>query len=279
MSAILVRVKVDATERDNDDVSLSAGLSRSHSVIPTKRKPKASQNGLRKSRREQESTFPAISKMTPQRSSLFAGLAFAALLVSFASGFQVSSPWHTSCRTHHCVLSAKRGRGSFQKESDKAGFSSQPSNSGGVRRDINWCPVPSGQKLPTETNKVGLLDTNLPTMKNAQTNPTGAVAVIKADNDQTYCFSSSCPSCKIPLLKATLAEPTDSTEPHPRLVCDFCKATYSLKDGERLTGDEAAQNGGLFSGIVKSIFSAKESGPLKLYKLGQKGKDLVIAVD
>lgn len=117
-------------------------------------------------------------------------------------------------------------------------------------------------------------------MKNSATNPTGAVSVVKSDNDQTYCFSSSCPSCQIPLTKAEIAEPTEATAPHPRLVCGFCKATYSLKDGARLEGEDAVkEGGGVFGGIVKSVFSAKESGPLKMYKLGQKGKDLVIAVD
>ena len=175
----------------------------------------------------------------------------------------------------------KRGRGSFQKEAGASGFSGKKKSgsSAGVRRDINWCPMPAGQTVPTQVNKVGLLDTNLPTLKNSATNPTGAVSVVKADNDQIYCFSSSCPSCQIPLTKAKVMEPTASTEPHPRLVCDFCKATYSLKDGQRLEGEEAAPSGGIFGGLVKNVFSAKESGPLKIYKLGQKGKDLVIAVD
>lgn len=140
--------------------------------------------------------------------------------------------------------------------------------------------MPKGQELPSQVNKVGLLDTDLPTLKNSATNPTGAVAVVKADNDQTYCFSSSCPSCQIPLTKAKVVESTKATAPHPRLVCDFCKATYSLKDGAHLEGDDAVkQGGGLFGGLVKNVFAAKESGPLKMYKLGQKGKDLVIAVD
>lgn len=177
----------------------------------------------------------------------------------------------------------KRGRGSFKQEAGAEGFSGKKSSSttsSGVRRDINWCPMPLGQTVPSQVNQVGLLDTNLPTMKNAATNPTGAVAVVKADNDQIYCFSSSCPSCQIPLTKAKVMEGTAATEPHPRLVCDFCKATYSLKDGARLQGEDAVnEGGGLFGGLVKNVLASKESGPLKLFKLGQKGKDLVIAVD
>ena len=205
------------------------------------------------------------------------------LLVS-VSAFTVTQ-LQTSCQTQRCNLYMKRGRGSFKQEmganngSKKSSFSGKKTSSAGVRRDINWCPMPSGQQLPNEINQVGLLDTQLPTLKNSATNPTGAVAVIKADNEQIYCFSSSCPSCQIPLTKAKVATPTATTEPHPRLVCDFCKATYSLKDGARLQGEDAVKEGGLLGGIVKNVFSAKETGPLKMYKLGQKGKDLVIAVD
>ena len=213
--------------------------------------------------------------MAPQRSHLTA-LVVSALLWS-ASTFTLQT---SSSRTRSSALDmAKRGRGSFQDESGTSGFSGKKTS--GVRNDINWCPVnPPGQKLPAEVNQIGLLDTNLPTMKKTATNPTGAVAVVKSDNDQTYCFASSCPSCQIPLTKAKVIEATEMTAPHPRLVCDFCKATYSLKDGERLSGEDAAkEGGGVFGGLVKSVFSAKGSDPLKMYKLGQKGKDLVIAVD
>jgi nitrite reductase/ring-hydroxylating ferredoxin subunit len=211
-----------------------------------------------------------------------------ALLMAFSSAFY--SPVPATCRTQRCVLTMKRGRGSLQKEGFGGSSGDKPNKAGGgassstpgVRRDINWCPMPAGQSLPTENDQVTLLDTNLPTMKNTATNPTGAVAVVKASvaDGQAYCFGSACPSCKIPLTKATLLEGTASTAPHPRLVCDFCKATYSLKNGARLSGDEAQkQGGGIFGGIVKNVFASQESGPLPIYKLGQKGKNLVIAVD
>ena len=218
--------------------------------------------------------------MSVQRSKIAAVLV-SVLLWAFATAYHVT-PLQTSCRTQRCTLYMKRGRGSFKQEAGTGGLSGKKSSgtSSGVRRDINWCPMPSGQKVPTQVNKVGLLDTNLPTLKNSATNPTGAVSVVKADNDQIYCFSSSCPSCQIPLTKAKIVEGTATTEPHPRLVCDFCKATYSLKDGAKLEGEDAVkEGGGLFGGLVKNVFSAKDSGPLKMYKLGQKGKDLVISVD
>ena len=217
--------------------------------------------------------------MNLQRSTLGAVLAALMCAVS-TTAFHVTH-LQTSCQTQRTMLYMKRGRGSFQTETGD-GFSSgkKKKSSAGVRRDINWCPMPAGQTLPTQVNKVGLLDTDLPTLKNTATNPTGAVAVVKADNGQTYCFSSSCPSCQIPLTKAKIVEGTATTEPHPRLVCDFCKATYSLKNGAKLEGEDAVkEGGGLFGGLVKNVLSAKESGPLNMYKLGQKGKDLVIAVD
>ena len=176
-------------------------------------------------------------------------------------------------------LSAKqRGRGKLKRSRvEKSG------DEVSLRTDINWCPMPPNQKLPSETGRVGLLDTELPTMKDSATNPTGAVAVVKAYNGQTYCFGSSCPSCKIPLTKAKVVEPpapsdenADEDTSSPRIVCDFCKATYTLKDGSKV---KSTESGGLFGGVVKSIFSSKDGGSLPMYKLGERNGKLVIAVD
>jgi len=177
----------------------------------------------------------------------------------------------------------KRGRGSFKKEvggSDTSGKKNK--NVGGgmgsattSTTSINWCPMPDDQKLPEQPGKVGLLDTNLPTMKSAATNPTGAVGVVTYE-EQTYCFSSSCPSCQIPLTKAKVLPASEESDGGPRLVCDFCKATYNLKDGSKLA---AAESGGLFGGVVKSVFASQTSGPLPLYKLGERNGKLVVAVD
>ena len=192
-----------------------------------------------------------------------------AMILSLTTGFQVTVSPQRRDMTTTTALDVRRGRRSLQEEvgdaSGVASDSNSKSSSGGgtkVRRDINWCPMPKGQTLPKEINKVGLLDTNLPTLKNSATNPTGAVSVLKADNSQIYCFSSACPSCQIPLTKAKVERATDTTAPHPRLVCDFCKATYSLKDGALLQGDDAVQSGGLFSGVVKNVFAAQDSGSL-----------------
>jgi len=155
--------------------------------------------------------------------------------------------------------------------------SSSMSGSAGGKTDINWIPIQvSAKSLPTTENKVELIDTNLITMKNAQTNPTGAVSVMKYGK-QTYCFSVNCPSCKIPLTKAQALEGTKESSNQPRLVCDFCKATYNLKTGEKL--ESAVPNPGILGGIAKSIFSAKDNGPLPVYQLGEKNGKLVIALE
>lgn len=184
----------------------------------------------------------------------------------------------------------RRGRGSLGKEfgggASAEGMGSNASgmsggNSGGAGNSgasgVNWIPIQvSAKSLPAEENKVGLIDTNLPTMKNGQTNPTGAVSVIKY-NEQTYCFAVNCPSCKIPLTKAQCVPGTPESSNQPRIVCDLCKATYNVKTGLKL--QSAVSNAGLVGGIAKAVFSAKESGPLPVYKLGEKGGKLLIALD
>ena len=155
---------------------------------------------------------------------------------------------------------------------------SSGSSMGGANNvGINWIPINvSAKSLPETENKVELIDTNLPTMKNAQTNPTGAVSVLKY-NKQTYCFGVNCPSCKIPLTKAKAVDGNEESSKQPRLVCDLCKATYNLKTGGKLKS--AVSNAGILGGIAKTIFSAQDSGPLPVYQLGEKNGKLVIALD
>lgn len=196
-----------------------------------------------------------------------------------------------SARTQRSILSMRRGRGSLGKEigggGGAAGMGSSSSaggmgskgaaSSSSMGSQVNWIPIQvSAKDLPSEDNKVGLIDTNLPTMKNTQTNPTGAVSVLKY-KDQTYCFGVNCPSCKIPLTKAQAVEGNDESGKQPRLVCDFCKATYNLKTGAKL--ESAVPNAGILGGIAKSIFSAQSSGPLPVYKLGEQKGKLVIGLD
>lgn len=178
--------------------------------------------------------------------------------------------------TRRSALTMKRGRGSLGRE--VGGRPSPANNSKGpsLGSSLNWCPIPAGQTLPTTEGKVGFLDTNLPTMKNGNTNPTGAVAAVRYD-DNIYCFASACPSCQVPLSKAKILPANEETKQRaPRLTCDFCKATYSLGDGSKL---QTTESGGILGGVVKSIFASQSSGPLKLYKLGEQKGKLLIVVD
>jgi nitrite reductase/ring-hydroxylating ferredoxin subunit len=219
-------------------------------------------------------------------------------MVLLLSQFDSLTAWNTnsisSVRTFQlkrCTLEMKRGRGSFGSEIEGSNGLSSSGITSNQRRGlgqqqtsgpiINWIPISvSAKQLPTEPNTVGIIDTNLPTMKVANTNPTGAVSVLKY-NDETYCFAVNCPSCQIPLTKATAIEPirndNDGTTTGPRLVCDLCKATYDLKTGTKL--QSAVANPGFFGSIVKTLFSAKDSGNLKTYKLGERNGKLLIALD
>jgi nitrite reductase/ring-hydroxylating ferredoxin subunit len=181
--------------------------------------------------------------------------------------------------TRRSALTMKRGRGSLGREvggRPSPANNSNNSNGPSLGSSLNWCPIPAGQTLPTTEGKVGFLDTNLPTMKNGNTNPTGAVAAVRYD-DNIYCFASACPSCQVPLSKAKILPANEETKQRaPRLTCDFCKATYSLGDGSKL---QTTESGGILGGVVKSIFASQSSGPLKLYKLGEQKGKLLIVVD
>ena len=181
-------------------------------------------------------------------------------------------------------MTMKRGRGSFQKEAGNGGgkqnqIQSMSANTGSAPSSNKaWIPV-SGLKstkdLPTQEGKVMLVDTMVPALMNGATNPVGAVSVVKY-GPNTYCFSSSCASCKIPLTKARVLEPNEGTNNQdPRLACDFCSATYNLRTGERVT---SVQKGGLLGGIVKGLLSAQGKETLPVYELGESKGKVVINV-
>jgi len=178
--------------------------------------------------------------------------------------------------TKRSTMTMKRGRGSFQKELGSTGNNSGPRRSSTAGSNINW--INTNQKvsvLPTEEGKVGLLDTGAFLLKDKATNPTGAVAVMKYES-QTYCFSSSCPQCKIPLTKAKAYPPNEESSSGPRISCDFCKATYSLSTGQKVTSEG---NAGFLGGIAKAVMSAQENGDLPIYKLGEKNGKVLFNMD
>lgn len=117
------------------------------------------------------------------------------------------------------------------------------------------------------------MDTGADKLTNAATNPTGAVAIVNYEG-KTYCFSSSCSSCKIPLSKAKVFPPNDETDnTTPRLSCDFCKSTYNIRTGENVA---KAEEPGLFGGVVSGLFGAQDSVPLPTYDLGEKNGQVLI---
>jgi nitrite reductase/ring-hydroxylating ferredoxin subunit len=135
----------------------------------------------------------------------------------------------------------------------------------------NWVQtsIASIKSLPSEKNVVKLVDTNVPSLINKQTNPTGAVSIVNY-NDKTYCFSSVCASCQIPLTKAKVLEPNEETNNEARLQCDFCGATYNLR-----TGSPVTKEGGKLLGF---LFSKSESKELPVYGLGEQGGKVFINV-
>lgn len=199
------------------------------------------------------------------------------LMVASATVFMASVDAYSTLpvlTTKRSSLYMRRGGGGRKRPLDRDVVGGSSKSGGG----LNWCPIPAGQSLPQQAGKVQLLDTDLPTMKNAATNPTGAVAVVqwagqsKSAAPEYYCFASRCPSCQIPLTQAKVRDGDDG----PQLSCNFCKASYDLKSGSRL---ETESGGGMFGGLVKSVFASKNTGPMPIYKLGEKNGKLMIVVD
>jgi len=156
------------------------------------------------------------------------------------------------------------------------GDDNQETQQSGTKKKTNWVPVQgitSMSDLPKEENTVKLVDTMATQLINGATNPTGAVSIINYDG-KTYCFSSSCACCQIPLSKAKVLPPNDETGgKSPRLTCDFCKATYNIRTGERVQNSESA---GLLGGVVAGLFSKKDKVPLAIYDLGEKNGQVLI---
>jgi len=227
--------------------------------------------------------------------------ALVTLMVSitlFADAYSFMSTTRTTrtaaaVTTRRSTMYMKRGRGSFKKEiggdggdstsgvgssGSSFGGSSSAATGGGAR---NWLQVPdkTTKDLPVEEGKVLLLETNAFLLKNAQTNPNGAVSVLKYEGE-TYCFDANCPNCKIPMTKAKALPPNEETEQTnnaPRVACDFCQSTYNLKSGEKL---ESQQGGGLFGGIAKAVLGAnKDAGTLQIYQLGEKNDKIMFSMD
>ena len=201
----------------------------------------------------------------------------------FVESFQPTTGRLSLVRTSPFYM-VRRGKGSIGKEVSSSseggggmGMEGELSSSSTGASTINWTPIAVSVKaLPTEENKVTLIDTNLVTMKNSQTNPTGAVSVIQYKK-QMYCFAVNCPSCQIPLLKATCVPGNEDTKQQPLLQCDLCKATYNIQTGDKISGTAVGEKPGILGGIVKSLFASKASGPLKVYKLAEKNGKLLIA--
>lgn len=163
-----------------------------------------------------------------------------------------------------------RGIKPMNKESDLSNDSTSSK-----KKNNNWVPVQglsSLADLPKEQGSVKLVDTMAEQLMNTATNPTGAVSIVNY-KDTTYCFSSSCARCQIPLSKASVLEPSAETGTDPRLSCDFCKATFNIRTGEQV---EDSSKAGLIGGIVTTLFSKTDKVLLKVYDLGEKNGSVLI---
>lgn len=203
--------------------------------------------------------------------------------ISFVQGFVIKTLPLTSLLTEREITTLmmaknrKSLRKTLQNDANSRGIKpmNKESDLSSSKKKSNWVPVQgvsSLADLPNEQGSVKLVDTMAEQLMNSATNPTGAVSIVNY-NGKTYCFSSSCARCQIPLTKASVLEPTAETGTDPRLSCDFCKATFNIRTGEMVQDSSKA---GLLGGIVTTLFSKTEKVPLKIYDLGEKNGSVLI---
>ena len=137
----------------------------------------------------------------------------------------------------------------------------------------NWIQttIPSIKSLPRERDVVRVVETGVSALIDRGTNPNGAVSIVNRGGE-TYCFSSSCASCKIPLTKARVLGPNDETGGgdggDARIQCDFCGATYNLRTGAPVREESGKVLGFLFGG--------SKGASLPVYGLGERGGKVFI---
>ena len=137
----------------------------------------------------------------------------------------------------------------------------------------NWIQttIPSIKSLPRERDVVRVVETGVSALIDRGTNPNGAVSIVNRGGE-TYCFSSSCASCKIPLTKARVLGPNDETGGgdggDARIQCDFCGATYNLRTGAPVREESGKVMGFLFGG--------SKGASLPVYGLGERGGKVFI---
>jgi nitrite reductase/ring-hydroxylating ferredoxin subunit len=217
----------------------------------------------------------------PSKRSITYILAATASLLASTNGFApTSTPLSNAFRLSETDLQMAKGRRSLRKTVKDSNNSRGVSPMGGEMepaKKTNWVPVKgitSMTDLPKGDNEVKLVDTMADQLMNGATNPTGAVSIINYDG-KTYCFSSSCSACKIPLTKAKVLEPNEETgNTTPRLSCEFCQATYNIRTGERVQNVEKA--GFSLGGVVSGLFGASDKVALPTYDLGEKSGQVLI---
>ena len=79
------------------------------------------------------------------------------------------------------------------------------------------------------------------------------------------------------MTKAYPLPPNEETNNEaPRVACDFCQSTYNLKTGEKVASQETK---GIFGGLAKAVLGSQESGPMKVYQLGEKNGKVMFSMD
>ena len=127
----------------------------------------------------------------------FASLLAIAILVCATTAF---APMGIT--TKRSELYMRRGRGSgLKRESDDSSSSSSftggMGGGAGAAGGTNWLNTnKSVKELPEEEGKVKMIETGAFLLVDKGTNPNGAAATVKYE-DNVYCFEASCPQCKV----------------------------------------------------------------------------------
>lgn len=167
------------------------------------------------------------------------------------------------------------GVGNSQRGKPKSLDITSPNVAASLGAWMDVLGVKSMSDMPKAEGTVSVVETMAEPLKDSQTNPNGAVSVVNYSG-RTYCFSVSCPTCKIPLTKAKVLDPNDESGDHPRIYCDFCSATFDAFTGKALTRDKSTKKN-LLGGVISTLLS-KDEEQLPTYELGEKNGKVLIRI-
>ena len=158
--------------------------------------------------------------------------------------------------TQRSSVLMRKGRPSARKVAGKKS-DEKKSGEGAGSAPLNWLEVAASEsELPEEG------------ASKAVTLPGGLVVMLTRRKNRVSCLSSSCKTCKYPLLNAKFEEDTES------LVCGVCGQKYSITTGAEAGVEKKTGLAGVLGDVMSSN---KGGGPISAYQVKKAENGRILA--